>query len=271
MDLTALLEEWHSGRDARGEESSRFASRWTTVAGLRSYAPHIDDLAPAITAAAEPYTLDGVSARFATGADSADEIRIELTPILDYELVVEHRKTVRTTRRVVRLVVKKTGPAEMTRWRPTTSLEHVRDRNGKRRGPQFDAAKVSRAMALDVVKAELPDTHEALSEMKRRRNVLRDMEEAGADVGAEIAALAAKDAEVRAEHDAMNLERKRELVAQDLENIDAAIDKLATVDLDILSRQEQLDTLALQRDRAIAMATRIDEKLAIARPAEVRQ
>lgn len=221
-ELTALVENWYA-----------------------SGTPDLGVLAATICARAQLDTVDGVNVRFAAGADGAEDLRIEVTPIAKVEYVEDGKKTIR--------VVSGLGAPEVDRWRPSAgSLDAV---VGSRAAAPTSKALAS-ALTLDVTQVELLDTHAALSALKARRNQLLDMQEAGADAAAELSAVDAKNAEIRKEHDVLNLKSKAVLVAADIasltEKLAQVTDPIEVADLE--SARTQRATLAAEIAAKIAVA-----------------
>jgi hypothetical protein len=245
-EMQALLDEWHTGRTADGE-SPRFARRWRDArAGgfaSRAYTAHVEDLCAEVARLATADGATGANVRLAVGADGETDVRVEL----DYEPLVTDPDTG---------AVSRAGKPDLRveRWRPSSgNLLDVCERGTTVRVHQAARTsfekKLARAHALDVVDAELPDTYDALAALKVRRFELADMLDAGADVQGELDELLARDAEVRAEHDAMHVARKVALVAEDVANVDALVAELQSGDL--AENQEKLEQ-ALARQSALA-------------------
>lgn len=260
LDLETLLTEWHTGRDASGE-SARFAARWrdSVVAGMaaRTYEAHVEDLQGPVAALATADGATGANVRLAVGADGQPDVRIEL----DYEPLVVDPVTGATSR---------AGKPDLRtqRWRPATGdLLDVRYRGASAREQgraraSFDHA-LARARALDLVTAELPDTGGALAVLKMRRAELLDMAEAGADVSVELVGTVNRSDEIRAEHDAMNLEHKLELLAQDAANI---AEKLA-----VEADPEVTALLTARASQIDAITPALQSRLDVARPVAVER
>lgn len=176
------LIEWSTGRDASGEESRAFALDWrdsvTPFGKGRAYNRSIARLGAVL---ARDLDVLGVNVRFAAGVDGEVDLRIECEA---------HDRSL-----------------TMTRWRPAGGFDRVDD-------GRPNAAALARAKTIDLVKARVEETSEAISALKRERNRLHDMIEAGAKVGAELAMVDAQVRLVRTEHRRMQDDRKARAIAE---------------------------------------------------------
>lgn len=187
MELEALINEWFSGRDARGEESPRFALGWrdsVTPFGIgRSYVPDTAMLS-AVLCSELGDSVYGVNVRLALGADGGLDLRVETDG---------------------------TAGIVMERWRGG-DLSIVADQG--RRGADIiaHAARVAQVVADDPPTTTLEDAAGAISLLKQHRNYLRDRIEAGGavDVADVLVAIEVK----RAVLDVKMIEYKAEIDAE---------------------------------------------------------
>lgn len=184
-----LLQEWWTGLDQDGNESSLFRAGWRGGPLGRMYGRSIDVLRAGLSRA---LPVNGVRASFASGADGVLEISVE--------------------------VDRRNGTVERRRFRPpAAAMASVRQ--GEVTGAVVEArrARVAAALqgvlALDEAAATLDQTHHALVVIRLRRAELRERADAGADVSAELAELQAAELRVRPRHDALNVARKAALAA----------------------------------------------------------
>ena len=181
MIADAILNEWWTGRDARGEESTLMRAGWRDGPFGRMYVRELDVLS-AVIARALPIT--GVNVACAIGADGDLDVRIAVD-----------------------------GEAPI-RWRPVSgSLDDVCERGTTLRTKK-SVVSTDRAMSVDAAAATLDDAGGAISALKARRHQLREQREAGGNVSAEMGALESKLAEIRGRHDALNVARKQALSAR---------------------------------------------------------
>lgn len=216
--LEDLLTEWFTGRDAEGKESVRFAKRWRNAkAGpfaSRVYEPHVDDLVPDATLTAA-HGLLGMSARLAIGADGAVELRVEL---------------------------ERASGREVVRWRPLVGDIAIAFERGFRGKEVVSTARVSEMIAADQRSMTLDDTGPAISVLKRRRFELLDQLEAGGDAQTELSQVDTKLADIRVEHDRLNVERKI-----------AALEKAIDDTIDETQRDNLSAILTLTKQRLTTM------------------
>lgn len=166
--------------------------------GLRP--PEMDDLAARVCAAWPG--LHRVQVRVALGADGEPEVR------MGFEVHDEAGAVLSSS---------------VLRWRPSgRSLGErgITERGrsiARSHGPEARARleqAAAECLALDAARATLEDTHAALAVLAARRADLADMVEAGSPTAAtDLAAIAAKEPEVRAAHNDLNAERRANATA----------------------------------------------------------
>lgn len=219
--LAAILDEWFTGR-VGDHESDKFGSRWSSARVAGMSARTYDARIDDLRAHTARLAREYVNVRFCYDANGDVALRIEID-------------------------------GAVTRWR-ADGIERLEG------APKHDPDRLEKSKRIDLAKASLLDTSNALADLKRERHRLRDMLEAGAKVQKELDDLTAVVVTVRAEHDRMNRERKLEQLAEDIENADREIEALESSDLVILANRERLDLLIAMRDRLASVRERLSVK-----------